>query len=98
MSPFIKQEQRKLLEKKPWAAITPGDKCYVFYKEMVDKWKKNPRWTTAHEIFRDVLLINEHQPHLENDDSVANHLAWQVFFQLHVIPYELQKMEENGDI
>ena len=98
--PFITQERRKIIEEgvgtwKVQSWWQPGDRCYVFYKKMVEQWKANPRWTTAHEIYKEVLF----EPWTENrDDSTAKELAWQVFFQLYVIPYELKKREDNGDI
>jgi len=92
--------------------IQPGDRCYVHYKRMVDEWKASPRWTTAHKIYK--RLLEEEKPRgfqfvstngvlgpyeIGNmDDYAAMWLAWQVFFQLHVIPYELEKREANGDI
>jgi hypothetical protein len=75
---------------------------------MVERWKKEPRWTTAHKIYIDVMrhaaIHDCDNCHDEEDectlcDGVAAHdLAWQVFFQLYVMPYELKKREENGDI
>ena len=106
--PFIKQERRKIIKKKglnglkkyPKSWIEPGDRCYVYYKPMVDKWKANPRWSTAHGIYKELyqefpLLVNGEK---DWESMVARDLAWQVFFQLYVMPYELKKREENGDI
>lgn len=92
--PFITQDLRDKLSKSPWLADEPGELCYLHYKEMVGRWKVNPRWTTAHEIFRDMLHNNLEK----EDDFAASRLAWQVFFNLYVMPYELKKREENGDI
>ncbi len=99
--PFIKQERRGMIAKDQYFSIAktpegiqPGDRCYFYYKQMVDKWKANPRWTTAHEIYKDSL----NWAYTDEDDEVAHLLAWQVFFQRWVWPYELEKMEENGDI
>ena len=71
----------------------PGDKCYLFYKEMVERWKKEPRWATAYSIY---LWVREGH----NDPAMqrAKELAWQVFFILKVMPYEEEKMDTNGDI
>jgi hypothetical protein len=94
--PFITQIRRDNIEILKLANdLQPGDLCYVHYKRMVDKWKANPRWTTAHEIYRDLYYAGGSLGH---DDSIARDLAWQVFFQLYIIPYELKKREENGDI
>ena len=96
--PFIKPERRDTIERIGLAQlqiIEPGDRCYVYYKAMVDKWKLEPRWTTAHNIMTE-FYANSHL--LDDDDVVAKRLAWEVFFQLYVMPYELKKREENGDI
>lgn len=98
--PFITKERREIIDKEGLSilylqgGIMPGDRCYFFYKEMVDKWEANPRWTTAHEIFKDMLndeIVNK-------DNFIASRLAWQVFFIKYVWPYELKKIRENGDI
>jgi len=95
--PFIKSERRYVIDERGlWALdeVQVGDCCYEFYKPMVDRWKSNPRWTTAHEIYKDMICsINESW-----DLQAAKELAWQVFFQLYVMPYELKKREENGDV
>lgn len=105
--PFIKEERREMINKDQYFSIStteegiqPGDRCYYYYKPMVDRWKANPRWTTAHEIYKDVLRVMVEQKFEEfpTDDYIAMKLAWQVFFQLYVMPYELRKREENGDI
>lgn len=94
--PFITQNHREKIctgELAPFE-VQVGDLCYQYYKPMVDQWKDSPAWTTAHYIYKDVCLnIPE-----GNDRTLAKSLAWQVFFQLHVMPYELKKREENGDI
>ena len=92
--PFIVQDLREKLDNSPWFADKPGELCYLYYKEMVDRWRANPRWTTAHEIFRNMI---DDTPE-DKDKFAASRLAWQVFFQLYVMPYELKKREENGDI
>lgn len=99
--PFIKQERRNMIDEdqyysvsKTHEGIQPGDRCYFYYKKMVEAWRADPRWTTAHKIYGDMLnafLAN-------NDDFVASRLAWQVFFIKYVMPYENQKELENGDI
>jgi hypothetical protein len=95
--PFIKPERRPIIDEKGlWALdeIQVGDYCYEFYKPMVDRWRANPRWTTAHEIYRDMIRsVNK-----DWDMQAAYELAWQVFFIKYVWPYEQKKIEENGDI
>ena len=99
--PFIKEERRKMVDKDQYASVSKtlegiqvGDRCYFYYKPMVDRWTANPRWTTAHEIYKDMIC----EVPYEIDDNVAVHLAWQCFFYFHVVPYEEEKREENGDI
>ena len=99
--PFITQDRRDIitlfgLDAKQLEPIQPGDLCYVHYKTMVEKWKTNPRWTTAHEIYKEV---EDTQPYdRTNDDWIAKSLAWQVFFIKYVMKYEDQKEQENGTI
>lgn len=98
--PFITQDRRKLIDEsglglESLPEIQPGDLCYVHYKRIVDQWKANPRWTTAHEIYRNLYFDGKS---LGNDDSIARDLAWQCFFYFYVLPYEEQKRKANGDI
>jgi len=93
--PFVEQ-YRRVANLNLLNEIQPGDLCYIHYKRMVDQWRANPRWTTAHEIYRDLMISPTVA--IDVNEQVARRLAWQVFFQLHVIPYELQKRDENGDI
>ncbi len=101
--PFIEAGRRKLIEEGDFlpGAITPGDKCYLHYKKMVTLWKANPRWTTAHNIYK-AMRGGSRLSYANNpegfDNKIAEELAWQVFWQLHVMPYELEKMEQNGDV
>jgi len=88
--PFITQDRRELIDNGELAndEFQPGDHCYEFYKPMVEKWKTNPRWTTAHSIYARVMRSSD----------PARHLAWQVFFHKWVLPYEDLKEKENGPI
>ena len=77
---------------------------------MVEKWLAHPSWTTAHRIYKDVLDGTWVKVYLTSrqetfpvgiddvDQCVAVDLAWQVFFQLYVFDYELQKLEQNGGV
>lgn len=87
--PFVNEEHRN----KPDLEI-PGDRCYNYYKQFVDEWRANPRWTTVDTMYQWVLKSHDAEVKWET----AKQLAWQVFFNLHVMPYELKKREENGDI
>jgi hypothetical protein len=104
--PFITKDRREIIDTIGLDGFTdaggephvqPGDLCYIFYKEMVERWRAAPRWTTAHEIYKNMIL----RPSLHSmslDYMVAQWLAWEVFFTKYIMPYELQKIEENGDI
>lgn len=74
----------------------PGDLCYIHYKRMVEAWKAERRWTTAHKIYRKLLEHKRDTP--LGDDIAAHDLAWQVFFIKHVMVYEAEKEVENGTI
>jgi hypothetical protein len=102
--PLITQKRREAIKNQP------GDLCYIYYKDMVEEWKKNPQWTTAHNIYERMIRRlagvswdgenPELIPKIKDDiyqRKAAYQLAWQVFFQFYVIPYELKKREENGD-
>ena len=104
--PFIKNIDREKMEivapdhflyTDHAADIAVGDRCYYFYKIMVERFKKERRWTTAHNIYKEMIVkieINRYS----KDTKRAYELAWQMFFQLHIMPYELEKQKENGDI
>ena len=92
--PFVTPERRKYLDN-DGEPIEPGDICYNFYKPMVEAWKAKPRWTTAHNIHKGMKIESQW---LDDDDRTAFELAWEVFFQLYVMPYEISKRNENGDI
>jgi hypothetical protein len=100
--PFTTQQARlpfKDLELSPALSLAatkqPGDRCFVFYRELIRAWKAEPRWTTAHELYKH--LKNE-MPYLGADDQTAYSLAWQVFFNIHVMDYERKKLLENGEV
>ncbi len=97
--PFIKQERRNAIAEVGLKNPEPGDRCYIFYKAMVDEWKADPRWSTAHNIYKDMLQYFAELPGPPvTDDSAAYLLAWQVFFNIYVMDYEQKKRLENGDI
>ena len=90
--PFVSDEHRK----NPDMDI-PGDRCYVEYKKIVDEWKANPRWGTADSMMQDLIFYLT-----ETGDDLryksASILAFLVLFNLHIMPYELQKRQENGSV
>jgi hypothetical protein len=101
--PFITPSRRAIIDAdgisgllKRALTIEVGDYCYEFYRLLMRRWHSRPCWTTAHHAYRLMKTLNRGDM---NDDRVAaRELAWQVFFELHVMPYERQKVKENGDI
>jgi len=92
--PFIiKEDREELKDRQP---STPGERCYLVYKQLVTEWHKEPRWTNADKLYRRFVL-NYALSYMEEYKSAAN-LAWQVFFVKYVMPYEEQKLLENGDV
>jgi len=100
--PFIKPERRSAIDawtnggQKPHFALEVGDMCYTYYKATVDVWRADPCWKTAHMIYDE--LFNSRESYVTAEQITASNLAWQVFFHLHVMPYEMKKREDNGDI
>ena len=104
--PFITSESRRMTD--TIGPSTVGDRCFLFYREMLRAWRASPRWTTAHDLYRDTVMLPGVQTHpavidiaqtaVDNDNRAARELAWQVFFSLHVLPYELEKRTLNGEV
>jgi hypothetical protein len=92
--PFIPKTARYELDKGSRSPQTSGEICYKFYADMMDKWRRCPSWTTADRIYNEVMEKGNWKVNYQR----GKELAWQVFFQLHVMPYELEKQKENGDI
>jgi len=87
--PFVPQPNRKdMANGQP--PKTVGDQCYLAYLPMIQAWKKERRWTTAHNLFKQTFDVD--------DEQAARTLAYLVFFVKEVMPYEEEKIQENGDI
>lgn len=93
--PFTEQQRRQPMLDGTLQEPKPGDYCFKYYHPMVQKWKAERRWTTAHNIYKDML---KQRPYRVMDEAVAEELAWQVFFQLYVMPYEHEARQRNGDV
>ena len=108
--PFIDQTSRSLVTSNPsQALLVPGNRTYLIYQEMQRRWKAEPRWATADKVHSDFVMDVEGNLFLDalyrkcpmmgwNELCNASWLAWQVFFQLVVMPYELEKRQTNGDV
>jgi hypothetical protein len=105
---FPTQEARARLDS-GGEIVQPGDLCYLVYKEIKKAWDENPRWTTAHNLKKNLVEMFNNRWWFDwqdkcygkldhNDFLAARDLAWEVFFALEVVPYELDKREENGEI
>jgi hypothetical protein len=68
----------------------PGDLCFLDYVGMVERFRGNPRWTTIHNEFKRLTGFD--------DKQAARALAFMVYFIKFAMPYEYEKIEENGDI
>lgn len=87
--PFTPKEDReRTLKTGAWEK--PGDLCFMKYLPMIKQWRANRRWTTAHNVFKETFDVT--------DEQAAKTLAFLVFFVKEVMPYEMEKVEENGDI
>ena len=89
--PFINAEHRENLN-----MDIPGDRCYVEYKHLMEEWRANPRWTTADSLMQE--LIEFMSGGATTPYKSAALLAFMVFFNMHIMKYEIQKMKENGDV
>jgi len=102
--PFIPKDERQNLNA-GIKAITPGQICYLFYRHFVLEWKKEPRWTTAHNLHVNKkahvrsVYFNYVDCEFNYEDAVtAWELAWKEFYDRYVRPYENQKLIDNGDV
>lgn len=102
--PFITKDKRALVDKDVRLAEQPGELTYYFYRQFMNEWAKEKRWTTAHNLYKkflvqtDPLFVLKGTKWTNHDVITALHLAWQVFFSMHVLEYEVQKEVENGEI
>ncbi len=109
--PFVEPRSRdriKLLGCE--ASENVGDLTYVFYTHMVLAWNEEPRWRTAHRLFRQFseepetteyfdYVYNKVMHKFELADVVcAAKLAYIEFYRNKVSKYEDQKQQENGTI
>ena len=96
--PFIPQDERRIVKDIPITDRTCGQRCYLHYKWMKERWNKSPRWTTVDDIYEYVKTPQAYTHSVHDKEQRAKELAWQVFFVLVVAPYEQKKLKENGDI
>jgi hypothetical protein len=85
--PFVPKEHREPSHQ----PCCVGDMCYVEYKKLIYQFRENRRWTNAHNMTKEFFG-------LDSDEKTARFLAWMVWFSLEVIPYEIEKRDENGNI
>jgi len=93
------QEVREILltYKSTEFGFNVGDKCYYFYKKMMIKWHKERRWTTIHNIYKQMrgqVKLNN----IDEDAQRAYELAFKVFFSRHAMKYEDEMEKRNGII
>ena len=92
--PFITKEDRE--ELKDRQPVTPGERCYLIYKQLVTTWDRDPRWATVDSLYENIV-VNQPLSYMPEYKRAAE-LAWQVFFIRYVMPYEEKKLLENGDV
>lgn len=84
--PFVEQPHR---DPKHWPCCV-GDTTYWNYKELVDKFRQERRWTTAFNLTKEWFDLTE--------EDTQKLMAWMVFFNKEIMKYELEKETENGTI
>jgi len=58
MTPFILDDIRKRITELGFGeADAVGDLCFIAYREMMDRWNANPRWTTIHYIRKEFVTM-----------------------------------------
>lgn len=85
--PFVEQTHRNP-EHLPCCV---GDQCYIEYKKLIDAFRADRRWTTAHNLTKDWFELSD-------DEETAHFLAYMVFFCKEVLKYEDEKEKANGSI
>ena len=88
--PFIDAERREEI-RMPSDCATPGERCYLTYLNLIQRWRAQPRWTTIDGMVE--KLFPELSPQRR-----ADFLAFLVFMGFHGFPYEEKMREKNGDI
>lgn len=108
--PHLKAERRKELDVTPTAAKGPGDWNYIYFSSFCRVWSRKDKqsYATIHEIKRDSITPSIHDEIIEAesvmallkvdnlDRRAAREEAYSEFRRLVAIPYENQKIRENG--
>lgn len=94
--PAIKMDRRAPLMAGDLQPEVPGDLCFLEYVKLISEWRKERRWTTAHNEFKRVL--SEIFGYAWNDKDTAKFLALMEFYAREVHIYEHEKFEENGGV
>lgn len=56
MTPFILDDIRKKIKELGFGeADAVGDLCFIVYREIMDRWNANPRWTTIHYLRKEFV-------------------------------------------
>jgi len=112
--PFVGTERGGRLYRKEIQPEKVGDLCAIAYTPIIRAWRESPRWTTVHKVIKPMLeeiqediSIRIREMHTNGtgkqfskhqDAKYATELAYEVFFGLYVLDYEIKKRQENGDI
>lgn len=88
--PFTSPEDQLKVAENGNKPITVGDMCREHYVPLIHAWRKSRRWTTAHNLAKNLFDMP--------DDQTAKLLAFFEFYIREVHPYETEKLKQNGDI
>ena len=83
----------RFIAKPRWTMAHMLKKEYVINPKMSEHIRE-----VGDELIKDGKLYGQNPIYDYNDIFTAAALAYDVFFNFYVIPYERQKQEENGDI
>lgn len=107
--PFVGTVRAQALLKRELMPEKVGDLCCLAYIPMVQKFLANTSWSTIHRIRKDVrdgtwnkvFLLSRAETipeHLQSEVDTAVDLAWEVFFGLYGLKYEMEKRMTNGGV
>lgn len=82
--PFVTSQHRQCPD-----VNIPGDRCFLQYRQFMDMWNEQPRWTTIDTFSKRIW---------PDDNQRAAALALLVFMYKHGFNYEDIKEAENGPI
>jgi len=106
--PYIHPSEQYAIEQGA-QPTTVGQLNWLITKELIKRWKVQPRYTTAHALCHAFVMepknndflkaLSRHNAHFTwMDVQTAAYMAFQEFYRRVVARYEQQKAKENGDV